>query len=243
MKALPEGLIRDGDGRIDIGPDAPHFAEYQNWVGVAPDSEFQRVAPTPERQLKMTTSPAGRIMLRNVRLAFPNIFTPAIVGDDPATKPRYSAKLVLPPDHPQLAEIHAAMRAVAQAKWGPKAADIYRGIEKADKLALHDGDTNSQFDGFVGNYFITAAAKESVRPTVLDGNKSPLTERDGKPYSGCYVNVSLEMWAQDNGFGKRINAQLRGVQFLRDGDAFGSGQPAGRDEFDDVAGADADDIA
>ena len=69
-------------------------------------------------------------------------------------------------------------------------------------------------------------------------------EADGLPYSGCYVNASIELWAQDNNYGKRINASLRGVQFYRDGDAVaGGGGPASEDEFDDLAeGADADNL-
>ena len=79
---------------------------------------------------------------------------------------------------------------------------------------------------------------------MIDTNKSALTDRDGKIYAGCYVNVSLDFWAQDNAYGKRVNAQLRGVQFLRDGDAFSAGRPADSDEFEEVTeGADADDIA
>ena len=190
-----------------------------------------------------TTTPAGRIMLLNVRLAFPNLFETSTVGDDPKAKPRYSAMLILPPDHPQLAEIKAKMVAVAKEKWGAKWQAMYTALEKGDKLALHDGDTKANYDGLAGNLYISAASQESVRPTVVDGNKSPLTARDGKPYAGCYVNVSLDFWPQDNGFGKRVNAQLRGVQFLRDGDAFAAGRPADADEFAEVAaGADAEDF-
>ena len=36
----------------------------------------------------------------------------------------------------------------------------------------------------------------------------------------------------DNQYGKRINATLRGVQFVSDGEPFAGGQPADADEFD-----------
>ena len=75
-------------------------------------------------------------------------------------------------------------------------------------------------------------------------DRSPLTEADGVIYAGCYVNASIEFWAQDNNFGKRINAQLRGVQFNGDGDAFSAGRPADADEFEEVSsGTDAGDFA
>jgi len=69
---------------------------------------------------------------------------------------------------------------------------------------------------------------------VIDGDKTILKEESGRPYSGCYVNANIEVWAQDNSFGKRINAQLKGVQFYRDGDAFSGSAPSSPDEFDDV---------
>ncbi len=198
----------------------------------------------------MTTTPAtlatpiGRVMLHNVRLSFPNLFEPSIVGDDPKAKPRYSAMLILTPEHPQLKEINDKMVAVSKEKWAAKAEAVYKGLKTSDKLALHDGDTKAQYDGLGGNFFISAASQESARPTVIDRNKAPLTAKDGKPYAGCYVNVHIDLWAQDNGFGKRINAQLRGVQFLRDGDAFAAGRPADIDEFQEVTeGADAVDFA
>jgi hypothetical protein len=53
----------------------------------------------------------------------------------------------------------------------------------------------------------------------------------GKPYSGCYVNAVIELWAQDNKFGKRINASLMGVQFLRDGQRLSGGGVASADDF------------
>lgn len=192
--------------------------------------------------MSQTNAPAGRIMLKNVRLAFPNLFEPSTVAGE--GEPRYSAALILPTDHPQIKEIQAKIKAVATEKWKDKAEAQIKALEKTGKIALHDGDEKPNYDGFPGNFFVSASAKASARPTVIDTNKSALTDRDGKIYAGCYVNVSLDFWAQDNAYGKRVNAQLRGVQFLRDGDAFSAGRPADSDEFEEVTeGADADDIA
>ncbi len=79
------------------------------------------------------------------------------------------------------------------------------------------------------------------RPTVIDRDRTALIQADGRPYAGCYVNAVVDIWAQDNNFGKRINASLSGVQFLRDGDAFAGGGVAAPDDFDDISeGADAE---
>ena len=40
------------------------------------------------------------------------------------------------------------------------------------------------------------------------------------------MNAIVELWAQDNNYGKRINASLAGVQFAKDGEAFAGGTVA-----------------
>ena len=53
-------------------------------------------------------------------------------------------------------------------------------------------------------------------------------------YSGCYVNTNITLWPQDHSVGgKGVNANLRIVQFFRDGDAFGTAR-ASADEMDEV---------
>lgn len=186
--------------------------------------------------------PIGRILLKDARLAFPNLFEPTTVAGE--GKPRYSATLLIPADHPQLEDIKRRIDAIAKEKWREKAASILAGLYKTGKVALHDGDEKAQYDGFPGNMFIAAASQESAPPTVVDQARNPLTQKSGKPYAGCYVNASLEFWVQDNQWGKRVNCTLRGVQFYKDGDSFSAGRPADSDEFEDVTeGAGAEDFA
>lgn len=190
-----------------------------------------------------TNTPIGRVLLKDVRLAFPNLFEPK--PDDSGTL-KFGAALILPLDHPQLAEIADRMDAVGKEKWGQHWATTKKGLEKQDRMALHDGDTKSKYDGFPGNFFINANTRENAPPTVIDRDRSPLSARSGRPYAGCFVNASIEFWAQKDHpkGGSRINAQLRGIQFLRDGDSFSAGRPADADEFDEVTeGADADEFA
>lgn len=170
------------------------------------------------------------IMLTNVRLAFPNLFTPQQANGQ--GKAAFSASFLMPPDHPDVAKVKAAIKAVAQAKWGDKANDILTGLVAADKVCLHNGETKAQYDGYRGNLFVSSRGYQ--RPLVIDVDKSALAEADGKPYSGCYVNAQVAIWAQSNNHGKRINAQLRGVQFFADGEAFGGGAVASEDDFSPV---------
>ncbi len=48
------------------------------------------------------------------------------------------------------------------------------------------------------------------------------------------VHAVVRLWAQDNAFGKRINAQLQGVQFASDGEAFGAAPFNAENYFDDT---------
>jgi hypothetical protein len=178
------------------------------------------------------TQPAGRIMLRNVRLAFPSLFEPSAYGEG---EPSFQATLIM--DHQASEPVVRAMAAVAREKWGAKADAQIKALVSQGKVCLRNGDEKPDYDGFAGMMFV--AARSKTRPTVVDGQRNPLTERDGRIYAGCWVNASIEIWAQDNAYGKRINATLRGIQFVRDGEAFGGGRPAAADEFDELEDADA----
>lgn len=189
-----------------------------------------------------------KIKLQDVRLAFAEIFTAKkFQGTGEAA---YSACLIIDPKKTRAfdeagkpVKLTDAIEAVAKDKWGGKAAAVLAEMRKKDNVCFRtEPKTNASgevYDGFDGMYHISTRGK--TRPLVIDRDKRQLTAEDGVVYSGCYVNASLELWAQDNSYGKRINATLRGVQFLRDGDAFVGGSPASEDEFEDLSeGATAD---
>ena len=179
-----------------------------------------------------------KITLKNVRLAFPALFEAKTVAGE--GDPAFSATFILAADSPSIAEVNAAIDAVAKEKWGAKADGILKSARASGKVCLRSGDDKAQYDGFEGNFYISARSK--VRPLIADRDKTPLTEQDGVIYAGCYVYAVLELWAQDNNYGKRVNAQLKTVQFFRDGDAFsGGGRPGTEDDLEDLTeGADAD---
>ena len=166
------------------------------------------------------------ITLKNVRLSFPHLFQPQVQPDGKKT---FGASFIFPANHPAKAELDAAIKAVAKEKWGAKADAELKALVAAGRTCLRDGDIKA-YDGYQGNWFVSASSK--TRPQVIDKDTSPLDENSGKPYGGCYVVGSIEVWAQDNQFGKRINATLRWVQFARDGESFGGGKPVSMDEFE-----------
>lgn len=179
-----------------------------------------------------------KVRLDQVRIAFPAVFEPESFNDgDPA----YSASFLFPPDHVAVGLLNEAIDKVGAEKWGAKWPVVKKELTAKDKTCLHDGATKGDLAGFAGNLFV--AARNKSRPTVVDRDRTPLTQSDGRIYGGCWVNALIEVWAQDNAYGKRVNAALRGVQFARDGDAFGGGgAPVSANDFDDIS-ADAEDFA
>lgn len=182
---------------------------------------------------------ATKLTIKLARLAFPALFEAKAV--EAGDKPAFSATLLIAPNHPQVAAIRAAIREAAEAKWGAKAGAHLKALEAANRVCLYNGDAKTQYAGFEGNLFISA--RNQARPTVVDTDKSPLTQADGKPYAGCYVHAVVEFWAMDNKFGKRVNATLLGVQFAKDGEAFSGGGVASEDDFDDLSVDDEDDLS
>ena len=165
----------------------------------------------------------NRIQLKNVRLSFPSLFRKEEFN---GVQGKYSATFLIPKDDAVIATIKAEItRLLAEAKI--KVA--------ADKICLRDGD-EIEYDGYAGHYSIKASS--SRRPVVIDRNKSPITEEDSIIYAGCRVNAIIDLWVQNNNYGKRVNCNLHGVQFAKDDTAFGAGSVDVTSEFDDVEGDD-----
>lgn len=173
-----------------------------------------------------------RLMLKDVRLAYGHgLWSKSKPPKaDASAKAKYRVCFILPKTHKQLPEIKKAIMDEMMAKFGAKAAAVLKLAEGGQKSCLRDGD-NNEGEGFEGNMYI--AANSETRPSVFDGMRNPVTSDDGIVYSGCYVNASIDVYAFDN-VSKGNSAGLRGVQFLRKGDAFGGGAPADESEFDEI---------
>jgi hypothetical protein len=160
-------------------------------------------------------------MIPNVRLSFPSLFHKAVF-DGKETK--FEATFLIDKNEQadKIKEIKAAIDAAI--KEGLKGAKL-----PADKLCMKDGD-GIEYAGYAGCMSLKASSQK--RPIVLNRDKTPLTEEDNKLYAGCYVNAIIELWAQNNQFGKRINANLLGVQFFKDGEPFADGVTASASDFE-----------
>lgn len=179
----------------------------------------------------------AKIILKNVRLSFPGLFE--ATAFKPGDEPKFKATFLIPKGDAQIAIIETAIKQVLTEKCGKKADSTLNNIRgNPNKFCFQDGELK-EYDGYEGMTALTA--KSGARPLVIDRDKTPLSAADGKPYAGCYVNATLELFAYDSS-GVGVSCSLKGVQFVRDGDAFGGGAPASPDDFDDL-GVDEDEEA
>lgn len=175
-------------------------------------------------------SPA-EVMLRNVRLSYPALWKAKAFGDGSEGEPKFSAVALMDPATKQgkinIERIEDAIEFVKKEKW-PKGAPKLG----PSKICLKDSEDMEELkDGYDGMMYLSAS--DAKRPRVLDADGIDVRDGDeGAPYAGCMVDMKVRVWAQDNKFGKRVNASLVAVKFREDGDAFGAA-PFDPDEFDE----------
>lgn len=169
--------------------------------------------------------------LHEVRISYPHLFEPWARNAN--EKKKYSAVFLLDKQkHKDLIkQIAQGMKALCQAEAKDKK------LPPPDKLCLRDGDLSGRTEN-EGCW--TLNASEDGRPVVVGKDKSPLTAEDDVIYPGCVVNARIRLWYQDNQYGKRVNANLLGVQFVRDGGRLGNRGPrmTADEMFDSVEGFD-----
>jgi len=115
---------------------------------------------------------------------------------------------------------------------------------KIGKLAsehkfVRNGDDSGK-DENEGMWVIKAS--ENRRPSCRDQKKNlvEVEEIADMFYPGCVVNVMLRPWAQNNTHGKKINANLIAVQFVRDAERFGDAPIDDEDAWDELDEDDGD---
>lgn len=149
----------------------------------------------------------------------------------------------------QVRKVKDAINAVAKAGWA-QAGQVLQALKAQDRLCIHEGNISAQGqEEYADKFFISTNSKRSPRIVKTVGVQNvDCPEGDpADPYAGCYANVIVSIYCQSPDkkpvkWGKRVNAQLMGVQKVKDGSSFGGGKVAKLDEFG-LAAADADGAA
>lgn len=182
------------------------------------------------------------IKLSKVRLSFPQLHKATSPKAFPDSPPAFSAAFLLDPNDPvhrdTIKQINAEIKRLRHEAWGTEGKPHPKEETKGFPFGKGETKVNDEgevYKGYEGMYFVTARAPEKNRPRTLSANKQDIVdpkEIERLFYGGCYVTASINFWIQDNQAGKAVRCGLRGVQFIRDGEAFGGGA-AKDDEFDD----------
>jgi hypothetical protein len=171
--------------------------------------------------------------------------TKVYAGDcNPDSAKGLADKLVWNPD--SKAEFSKAIIAVASEKWGtapteivgpdgkkmsvPKWQAVVMLLKAQNRLPLHDGAEKALTPGFAGNMYMNASS--DLRPVLRHGKTgASLTAADGAIYPGAYGDVCVDVWAQDNQHGQRVNATLLSGAFSHDGEKLAGGATASEDDY------------
>lgn len=184
-----------------------------------------------------------KIQLKNVRLNYSKgLFHASAFDADSDAK--YNGDFIFAKDSPNLKIIVDAIQSEATREWGEKGQEILKSVKASGKIwCLRDGDAKVNKDGnpiqgYPGNMFVSA--KNTIRPLLIGGGpdgRGAVAEEDGVLYSGCFVNVILDVRAGSKP-SKQVWAYLLGVQKCGDGDSLG-GVTAAADDFEAIPGTEA----
>jgi len=171
-----------------------------------------------------------KLILQNVRLSFADLYEAKSKFDG---DPKFSALFLIDPktDHGKknLQNFRTVVRQLEK--------DKLKGIElPLDKLPIKEGNDdegNGKYDGWQDMMVITASSKK--RPVIINAAKQPVHEGDPQaPFSGCFVDVGLDVWCMDNQWGKRCVCSLEAVRFRADGQPFTSSVIDVANDFEDI---------
>lgn len=166
----------------------------------------------------------GHIRIDNVRLSYPHLETPQ-ESDDGSKK--FAASFIM--NKETHGEVYEFIKKECE-----KLAREAKVKVPSGKYAVKDGDEEfPDKPEYENSYSFTA--REKRRPVCRDVDKVELDadEIAETLYAGCYVSVLIRLWVQDNKYGKRVNANLKSVKFIKDGEPFGEAPIDDTEVWDD----------
>lgn len=179
----------------------------------------------------------GTILVNGVRASYPHVGTPYEgKNDDGKVTEKYNVKGMMPK------ETHKPAMRLMKKHMEKMMADNRVSDLASDRKYLRNGDDLGKPE--MKGHFVFSASENT--PPKLRNAAAQKVENDKKAdamfYGGCWINALIRPWWQNHAkYGKRINAGLSAVQFVRDDEPFGEGR-IGDEEVDDtfapVAGAD-----
>lgn len=167
-----------------------------------------------------------KVVTGKVRLSYPNLFTPQSFNGG---EPKFNANFIIPKkDKKTIAKIKEAIQVV----YNENKTGKLKGTkpEKFKHPILRDGDEERpDEEAYENALFFSASGKR--QPLILDEDGDEVLDQSDI-YSGCYVRVSMNLFAYNSNGGKGIGAGLNAVKKVADGEPLG-GASASAADFDD----------
>lgn len=152
------------------------------------------------------------IILKNVRVSFPHLFTAPMIN---GKEGKCGAVLLMDPAK------HAEGLTVVKTQIAGLIKERFKGVAlPSDKLCLRKGEDKGRPE--YAGYVVLSANNKTPVPVVGADGKQITDEKKNPVYAGCYIDAKIRLWAQDNQYGKRINAELIAVKFVADGEPLDS---------------------
>lgn len=173
---------------------------------------------------------AERITLKNVRIAYPHVFTP---DTSEAGGGKYTVTLLLPEDDPQVAEVEK----------------IIDGIKAENKTAVQKAKDNfgeplhrglEEYPGM-----IVLRAKTKNKPQVMKkiGGVKQLITDESEVYGGCWCAAIVGFFFYDKSGNRGISVSFDALMKRRDDEKFAGGVNTDSfDELDDTQESQGDDL-
>lgn len=177
------------------------------------------------------------ITFKNVRLSFPRVIQPEINKSFPDSPAKYSTNIILPKDCPEFAEFMAEVNKLAIERWKDHAPVILKMAHENKKLRcfgkgeeIINTKTYTVHEGYADHFYLSPSSDKDHPPIIVKRDANNVAkategiERQDfarKLYGGCYVNVAVSPWLQDNAGGRAIRANLLAIEFVRDGEPLG----------------------
>ncbi len=192
---------------------------------------------------KFEPTTSEKIFLDVVRLSFPVLTVPRSFTKGQSAK--YQSTFLLDPSD----EAHAKMIKEIKKQYKLVVAAAFGEGTKipANKRCFglaKNHPKKKEYIGYEGMFYI--ATSNDTRPTLAGKKREKLDDVDVQTllYAGAYVNTVVTLWTQDHEVGgKGVNANLRIIQFVKNGEPFGRGPADANEELKDVDIEDDDDDA
>lgn len=145
------------------------------------------------------------ILIKDARVSYPHLFKQPIINGETG---KCGATILLDPDNPALEELKRQITDLMNS--------AFKGRKlPPERVCLRRREDREEYGDMIA---MSANCKEGKTPLVVaaDGKTFVTDETKNAIYAGCRVHAKVRLWAQDNQYGKRINAELIAIQFAGD---------------------------